>query len=112
MMTCECHPRRWSDCDGRDGHPLLSPPPYQLLPMPPVTAATAPCRLTATTGSGSNGPIFDPITMPQSRGGGSGDYGNSAAASSHYISILLKICHKLLYAKFVILEWCRYHMKN
>ena len=40
----------------------------------------------AASGSGSDGPIFDPITTPQSRGEGSGDDGDSAAAAAHYVS--------------------------
>ena len=39
----------------------------------------------ADSGSGSNGPIFDIITPPQSHGGGSGD-DDVAVAVAHYIS--------------------------
>ena len=37
--------------------------------------------------SGSNGLIFNLITMPQSRVGVSGDNGNSAAAAAHNVSM-------------------------
>ena len=30
---------------------------------------------------------------------------------AHYISTLLKMCHKLLYMKFVIFDWFRCHTK-
>ena len=40
----------------------------------------------AASGSGPDGPIFDPITTPWSRGGRSGDDGNGAAAVAHYVS--------------------------
>ena len=36
---------------------------------------------------GSDGLIFDLITMPQSHGGGSGDGGDGAAAAAHFIYI-------------------------
>ena len=32
--------------------------------------------------------------------------------AAHYISTLLKICHKPLYAKFCVLDWCRCHVKK
>ena len=38
------------------------------------------------TGSGSDGPIFDPITTPRSRGGGFFDNGDVASATKHYVS--------------------------
>ena len=57
-------------------------------------------------------PIFDLITMPRSHGGGSGSDGDGAAAAVRYISNLLKMCHKLLYAKFGVWDSCRYHMKK
>ena len=37
-------------------------------------------------GSGSDGPIFDPIATPRSRRGGSGDDDDGAAAAMHYVS--------------------------
>ena len=40
----------------------------------------------AASGSGSDGPIFDPITTSRYRGVGSGNDGNSTAAVVHYIS--------------------------
>ena len=40
----------------------------------------------AATGSGSDGPIFDPITTPCSHRGGSDDYGNGDAATANYVS--------------------------
>ena len=41
--------------------------------------------------SGSDGPIFNLITMSWSSGGGMGDVGNGAAAVAHYISTHLTI---------------------
>ena len=38
------------------------------------------------SGSGSDGPIFNLLTTPRSRGEGSGDNGDGAAAAVHYIS--------------------------
>ena len=61
----------------------------------------------ADSGSGSDGPIFDPITTPWYSGGGLGYSSNSAVVVAHYIFTPLKMCHKLLYAKFGILDWCR-----
>ena len=37
--------------------------------------------------SGSDGPIFDPITAPRSRGGGSGDEDDGAVDAAHYVSM-------------------------
>ena len=51
----------------------------------------------ADYGSGSYGPIFHFIKIPWSRGGGSVPDGHSTAATAHYISTLLKMCHKPLY---------------
>ena len=56
----------------------------------------------AASGSGSDGPIFDRITTPRSRG----------TSAAHYIYTILKMRHKLMYAKFGVLDWCRYHMKK
>ena len=66
--------------------------------------------------SGSNGLIFNLITMPQSRVGVSGDNGNSAAAAAHNVSMsrniylpyktILEMCHKRLYAKIGVLDLC------
>ena len=30
----------------------------------------------------------------------------------HYISTSLNMCHKLLYEKFGVLDWCRCHMNK
>ena len=62
--------------------------------------------------TGYDGPIFDPITTPQSCGGGLGGNGDSALAAIHYISNLLNMCHKIIYTKFGILDWCRCHTKK
>ena len=40
----------------------------------------------AASGSGSDVPIFNPITTPRSHGGGFGDDGDGAAATAHYVS--------------------------
>ena len=66
----------------------------------------------AASGSGSGGPIFNPITTPLSLIGGSGNDGTGDAAGACYISTLLKMCHKLLYATFGFLDWCHCHMKK
>ena len=63
------------------------------------------------SGSVSDGTIFDPITTPRNCRG-SGDDRNSAVAAANYISTLLKMCHKLLYAKFGGFDWCHCHIKN
>ena len=39
----------------------------------------------AASGSGSDGPIFDPIMTPRSNRGGSGNKGDGAAAVVHYV---------------------------
>ena len=41
----------------------------------------------AASESGSDGLIFDPVTMPWSRRGGSGDDDDGAAAAAHYVSM-------------------------
>ena len=52
-------------------------------------------------------------TTPRSYGGGLGDDGDGATAAAHYISTILKMCNKLLYAKFGVFNWCRcYTEKN
>ena len=56
----------------------------------------------AASGSRSDSPIFDPITTPRSRG----------TSVAHYISTILRMRHKLLYAKFGVLDQCHYHMKK
>ena len=56
--------------------------------------------------------IFDPITTPRSCGEGSGDNRDGSAAAAHSISTLIKIYHKLQYAKLDILCWCFSHMKK
>ena len=68
----------------------------------------------ATSGLESDGWIFDTITTPRSfRGGlvynGDGEILGDASAVQ-YISTILKFCHKLLYTKFGVLDWCRCHM--
>ena len=63
-------------------------------------------------GSDLDVPIFDLITTNRSYGGGSGNDVDVAAAVEQYICTILKMCHKLLYAKFGILDWCRCHMKT
>ena len=49
----------------------------------------------------SDGPIYDPITTPRSRGGVSVDDGNIAAAAAHYVST-----HWIIYISY------RYHIKG
>ena len=66
----------------------------------------------AASGSGSDSPIFNPITAPLSLRGGSGDDGGGDTAAAHYISTLLNMCNKLLYATFGVLDWCRCHTKK
>ena len=66
----------------------------------------------AASGSESDGLIFNLIMTPRSRGGGSGDDGNGAMAAAHYISTLLKMCHKLLYAKFGVFNCCHCHIEK
>ena len=56
------------------------------------------------SGSESDDPIFDLITATWYHVGVSGNGGNGAAAMEHLICIVLKMFHKLLYAKFVILD--------
>ena len=43
---------------------------------------------------------------------GLGEYVDVSVTAENYISTLLKMCHKLMYAKFGVLEWCRCHMKK
>ena len=64
----------------------------------------------AVSRSGSGGLIFDIITMPWYRGGGS--VGNGSVAIEHYISTFLKMCHKVLYENFGVLDWRFCHMKK
>ena len=66
----------------------------------------------AASTSGSNGLIIDPIIMHWFHGGGYGDDGDGAATTAHYISTFLKMCHKLLYANFDVLDWCLCHIKK
>ena len=66
----------------------------------------------AASGSITNGTIFDLITTPWYHRGGSGKDGNGNVAAAQCISNLLKMYHKLLYAKIGFLDWCIYHMKN
>ena len=70
----------------------------------------------ASSGSGSDGPIFEPIITPRSCGGGSGNNGGRrygcGALYIYPIKTLLKMCHKLLYVKFGVLDWCRCYMKK
>ena len=56
--------------------------------------------------SGSGGLIFDTIIISLSCGGRSGNDGEVIATMDDYISTLLKMCHKLLYAGFGVLDWC------
>ena len=55
----------------------------------------------AASGSGSVGPIFDPITMPRSCGVGSGDNGDGTVAAAHYVST-----RSTIYLPY------KYHIKN
>ena len=64
------------------------------------------------SGSGYDGPIFSPITTNLSLRGGSGNDGGGDTAAVQYISTLLKMCHKLLYATFGVLDWCHCHTKK
>ena len=66
----------------------------------------------AASGSGSDGTIFNPITAPLSPRGGSGDDGGGDAAAAQYISTLLKVCNKLIYEIFGVLDWCHCPTKN
>ena len=70
-----------------------------------------------TSGSGLNGHILDPITTTRSRGVvlvnyGNGRYGRGTLYIYIYLFIFFKMCHKLLYAKFGVLDWCYCHMKK
>ena len=72
----------------------------------------------AASGSGSNGPIFDLVTMPWCRGEGMGNEGNGTAAVAHYISTRM-IIHlpykyhiKYTYAKVGVLDLCYQNMKK
>ena len=56
----------------------------------------------AASGSRSDSLIFDPITTTRSSG----------TSVAHYISTILRMRHKLLYAKFGVLDWSRCHMKK
>ena len=49
----------------------------------------------AAFGSGSDGPIVNPIMTPRSCGGGSGDNGDGSAATAHYLST-----HRTIYLPF------------
>ena len=66
----------------------------------------------AASGSGFNSPIFNPITTPMSISGGLGDDGGGNTAAVRYISTLLKMCYKLMYATFGVLDWCHCHTKK
>ena len=61
--------------------------------------------------SGSDGPIFDPIAMPWSRRGESGDRRRRYDCGALYI-YPLKMGHKLLYAEFGVFNWCCCHTKK
>ena len=60
----------------------------------------------AASVSGYDGSIFYPIKIHWSRGGGLSNGCNGAADTANYISNLLKMCHKLMYGKFGVLDWC------
>ena len=55
----------------------------------------------AASGSGSDGPVFDPITTPWSHGGLSGDNSDGAAAVTHYVS-----------RRWTIYPTYKYHIKG
>ena len=64
------------------------------------------------SGSGYDGLIFNPITTPWSCGGGFFENGNNKEAVMNYICTLLNMYHKLLYAKFCLLDCCRCQTRN
>ena len=62
--------------------------------------------------SGFEGPVFDPITTPWSCGKISGTNSGGCYTCGHYISNILNMCHKLMCAKFGVLDWCRCHTEK